>query len=884
MLVSFLVKESRRKQILIDGNSLVYRAFYALPTTLALSSGEVTNAVYGFTAMLIRLLIDEEPDVVSVAFDSRGPTFRHLQYEDYKAHRKPAPDELHAQFPLVKEVLSALAIPIFELKGYEGDDILATLAASGAAAGDDVIVVTGDRDAFQMISDDNVRVMTTRKGITDIVIYDREKVIERYGVTPEQVPDFLALKGDPSDNIPGVPGVGDKTAAKLIQEYGTIEALYEQVEDISRENLRESLVANKEEAEISKKLAILDTKVPLDGDLKDTRVGEWDIANVRKVFLKLEFRTLLDRFETNLASGSKDIQPLTVKIIDLPGDRLASWLKAHSSTKEIGVETVDDAAGQTVGLAIGLIGKDGPKAITFKTSELSESERSELRQWLREKDRVKSVHDLKSKFSPVQTLGLPFEGALFDPFLAAHLVEPSGAGYGLEELVTLYLEKQIPEDSSLAQMAAVKAVASLLIMKPLKAALKAGELSDVFNKIEIPLSKVLARMEACGVGLDRQVLSRLSKEMKQNLDAAAAQIYKLAGVEFNIKSPRQVSDVLFEKLGLTPGRKTKTKTGYTTDAATLAKLASEHAIVPLITEYRENAKLKSTYVDALPKLLDQKTGRLHTSFNQTVTATGRLSSSNPNLQNIPVRSKLGRKIRKAFIPTHKDEKLLAIDYSQIELRLLAHFSNDKTLKQAFKENKDIHTATAAEVFGLSLEDVTPERRRHAKAINFGIIYGISAFGLAEQTGISPEEAKKYIEEYLGRYPGVRRYLEETVKEAYQRGYVTTISGRKRYIRELKSANFNQRSFGERVATNAPLQGSAADIIKLAMINIDAFLAESGLQTRMVLQVHDELVFEVPPMEESIVTPKIVEFMEDAYKLSVPLEVKVCFGRNWDEAK
>ncbi|MDP1808489.1 MAG: DNA polymerase I [Actinomycetota bacterium] len=873
-----------RKIILIDGNSLVYRAFFALPTTLSLPSGQVTNAVYGFTSMLLRLLIDEKPDAVAVAFDSRGPTWRHDHYELYKAHREATPDELISQFPLVKEVLAALAIPIFEAPGHEADDILATLAARARTAGDEVLVVTGDRDAFQLIQDKRVRVMTTKRGITDIVIYDRAKVIERYGVAPEQVPDFLGLKGDPSDNIPGVPGVGDKTAAKLIQEFGSMEALFGRLDEVGSDKLRGVLGANREQAEMSKKLAVLNQNVPLDKDLDDVKFGQWAEPTVREVFSRLEFRTLLERFEAKIAKTGSSHALLEVRVNQLGADDLRDWLKARDILKPLGVDIIRDPDGPPAGLAMAFPKKNRSEAFTVNPADLSRDDLNRLRDRLNAPGRVKSIYDVKAAINAAATLGLSLDGDFFDPMLAAYLLAPSDLGQDFQQLARHYLDRGINTEGSPAETAASRAAAAVALMPPLKAALSKEKLEQVLFDIELPLSRVLARMEACGVGLDRKLLAHLSKKMEGELAKLARHIYKLAGEEFNINSPQQVGMVLFEKLGLTPGRKTKTKAAFATDAAVLAKLIGAHKIVPLILEYRERAKLKSTYIDALPKLVNPATGRLHTSFNQAVTATGRLSSSNPNLQNIPTRTELGRQIREAFVPPHKDDKLLAADYSQIELRLLADLSGDEALKQAFTDGVDIHTATSAEVFGVAPSKVTQQMRRHAKAINFGIIYGLSPFGLSEQLEISTEEAKTYIDKYLSRYPKVRGYLNRCIKEAYKRGYVATVTGRKRYMRELKSANFNERSFGERVAVNAPLQGSAADIIKIAMINIDRWLIEAGLQTRMVLQVHDELIFEVPPLEEAVVTPKIKELMENAYPLSVPLEVKISFGKNWGEAK
>ncbi len=871
-----------RKIILIDGNSLFYRAFYALPTSLSLKSGQVTNAVYGFTSMLIRLLTDERPDVVAVAFDTREPTWRHKYFKEYKANRDATPDELISQMPLVKEVLTALAIPIFELPGHEADDILATLAVKSEANGDEVLVVTADKDALQLITDSGVKVMTTRKGITDIVIYDRDKVRERYGVTPEQIPDFLGLKGDASDNIPGVPGVGDKTAAKLLQQFGSVEEIYEGVADIKGDRLRRTLEENREQAEMSKTLAVLTKDLPLELDAEDQRLGRWDPQVVREVFSQLEFKTLLERFETQLAGAEDSTPDLQVNAITV--EDLGSFLVEHKDAPTAGVAIVRDDAKHPIGLAIAFgdisnftVGTimPAPDGAPF-TQEFIEP----LRNWLTHSKTTVCLHDLKDQPSAVKNLGATF----FDLLLAAYLLDPAQSNYDPAELGRTYLNVSLSFDGSPVDNAARAAVMALVLKEPLATALETENLSDVYKNIELPLVPVLSRMEETGVGLDRSKLSTLSSRINDDLETTADRIYKLAGEEFNINSPRQVSRILFDKLGLRPVRKTKSGGAYATDALVLAKLAGDHEIVPLVLNHRELSKLKSTYIMALPKLLDATTGRLHTSFNQAATATGRLSSSNPNLQNIPTRTELGRKIREAFVPAHRDEKLLSADYSQIELRLLAHFSNDTVLKQAFRDGVDIHSATAAEVFDVAHDKVSAEQRRHAKAINFGIVYGMSPYGLSQQLDISPEAAKAYIDLYFNRYPAVKDYIEKATKDAYRLGYVSTLTGRKRYMPELRSANHNQRSFGERAAVNAPLQGSAADIIKLAMIDIDSWLTESGLQTRMVLQVHDELIFEVPPLEEAIVKSEVGPRMENAYELSVPLEVNLAFGRNWGEAK
>ena len=828
--------------------------------------------------MLIRLLIDERPDVVAVAFDTREPTWRHKRFKEYKAHRDATPDELIPQFPLVKEVLSALKIPVFELPGYEADDILATLAAKGSSGGDDVLVVTGDKDAFQLVSDEKVRVMTTRKGITDIVIYDRDKVYERYGVTPEQVPDFLGLKGDSSDNIPGVPGVGDKTAAKLLQQFGSVEGIYEKLDDVKGKKLLQNLTDNKELALISKELAVLVTDLPL--ELKDdVTLGDWDPEEVREVFTRLEFRTLLERFEANLGSPDGVTQTLAVEIA--PVESLTTALEKTSPHTALGLEPLIDEGEQITGWALAVADGDG-FTVSISSQPSHANGRPIWNKLLAEK--VLCSYDIKGKLKGPAGLGVDAGGRLFDPMVAAYLLEPEALDYGLERLCRRYLQVDIEGEEDHERMAANRAAAALALREPLETELATTELGQVYEKIEAPLIAVLARMEETGVGLDRERLTELGTKLGAEIEAIAEHIYESAGEVFNINSPQQVSKILFEKLGLTPLRKTRSKGAYATDATVLKKIAGDHAVVPMILNYRELTKLKSTYIDALPKMVNPSTKRLHTTFNQTVAATGRLSSSDPNLQNIPTRSDLGRRIREAFIPAHRDEKLLSADYSQIELRLLAHISADEALTSAFADGLDIHTATAAEVFGATPEEVTSAQRRRAKAVNFGIVYGQSPYGLAQQLDIEQDEAKAYIDLYFSRYPKVKEYMDRTIKEAHRDGYVKTLTGRMRPLPELNSPNYNQRSFAERAAINAPLQGTAADIIKLAMIDIDGWLQASGLQTRMVLQVHDELIFEVPPLEEAVVAPEIERRMRDVFELSVPLEVNLAFGRNWGEAK
>ncbi len=880
-------KKDRKKIILIDGNSLLYRAFFALPTSIALPSGQAVNAVYGFTSMLLRLFIDEQPDIAAVAFDSKAPTFRHQHFADYKAHRQETPSELISQFSLVRDVLAALDIPFFALDGYEADDILATLARQAEGEGDESIVVTGDRDAFQLI-DEHTKVMTTRKGISDIVIYDREKVIDRYGIPPEKIPDFLGLKGDQSDNIPGVPGIGDKTAAKLLQKFTGIEDIYDRLEEVKPERVHNMLAANKESALLSKKLATLHFAVPLDINLNKYKFGTWDESRVQQVFSNLKFKSLLERFLSKLARQNKletTLPPLAVKtIIAKNSDDPASLIQRFSNEDNLGWKFIKD---KDIRLAIAGKDKDGFLAIVFDSTDRLKFQKfiyviDDFLKNTGAAPRTNSTFDLKSQVPLLKELGLKVETINFDASLAAYLLEATSGNFDAAALCSKYLEKSLPKsDNELERLGAEAAAAAALTPK-LSSLLSQLNQEKLFKEVEMPLIFSLARMEEAGVGLDIDYLNSFAAKMTTEINELSEQIFTLAGEEFNLNSPLQLSRILFEKLKLKPGKKTKSKAAFATGAAVLSKMVDAHPIIPLITKYRELAKLKSTYIDSLPPLVNKETGRLHTTFNQMVTATGRLSSSNPNIQNIPIRTRLGRQIRRAFIPAHHEEKLLVGDYSQIELRLMAHLSGDANLIKLFTDEVDIHQATAAEVFSLPTDQVTKDIRRQAKAINFGIIYGISPFGLAEQLNIAPKDAKSYIDKYLKRYPAVKDFIKTTIGKAYEDGFVTTILGRRRYIPELKSTNYQIRSFGERVAVNAPLQGSAADIIKLAMINIDRRLQKEGLQTRMVMQVHDELVFEVPPLEERAAYSLIEEEMEGAFDLRVKLKVELAYGPNWGE--
>jgi len=888
----------KNKIILIDANSLVYRAFFALPKTLATSSGQVTNAVYGFTSMLIKLLKEERPDVVIAAFDRAAPTFRHETFEQYKAHREPTPNELISQFPLVKEVLSVLNIPVFEMDGFEADDILATLASEAEAERDDVIVVTGDKDAFQLV-DDHIKVMTTKKGISDIVIYDREKVRERYGVTPEQFADYLALKGDTSDNIPGVPGVGEKTAAKLIQQFGSIENLLKNLDAVENKRWREMLSEHASEAELSKMLAVLDREVPIDVDFDECKLDGWDEEKIRALFSKLEFFTLLDRLlsqNKQRTHKADDVQTLdtALEIIDIASEeifaQLASDIEAghHIAVAIIstGVNTVDR---QITSVALATGDSKIYTCIQEISGELFPQEHTVLpidrvlslaKPYLESKSINKTGHDLKRMMLALWNANIKPQALDFDTMIAAYLLNPERSDYPIDELAAINLGISVAADTERERLAN-EAIANFRLKPRLKEQLVEKDLFKLFEEVEMPLVPVLARMEHEGVGLDTDYLEDLSKEVEIFLENIESEIYSLAGRQFNINSPQQLGFILFDKLGLPTAK--KTKTGYSTDANVLHKLVTVHPIAEKIIAYRELAKLKSTYIDALPKLINPKTGKLHTSFNQTVTTTGRLSSSNPNLQNIPVRTELGQRIREAFIPSNPGDIFMAADYSQIELRLLAHYSEEEALLEAFEADMDIHEATAMQVFGVLPEQVTSQMRRMAKVVNFGVLYGMSPFGLADRLDIPLADARNFINRYFKRLPKVEEFIKKTIEEATKKGYVETLLGRRRYIPELKSGNTKIRSLGERFAVNAPLQGSAADIIKVAMVRIDKQIEEENLQIKMVLQVHDELIFEVPEREREIAANLINVMMENAYPLKVRLKVETSIGYNWKEA-
>ncbi len=888
------------KLVLLDGNSLLYRAYYALPP-LGTADGRPTNAVYGFVSMLIKLIEEEKPDYIAVAWDMAGPTFRHEAYADYKAHRPGMPDDLRSQVPLAREVLEAMRIPVYEVEGYEADDVLGTVAGRAASEGHPVVIVTGDRDSLQLV-DEGVRVMVTRRGISDIESYDLEAVRERYGVSPSQLVDVKALMGDPSDNIPGVPGVGEKTALKLIRQFGELEEVLRDPSRVGGKKLRERLELYADQARLSKELARIERSVPLDFDLAECRWTGPDADAVRELFRSLEFRSLIDRVPgleaTEPASDEVGGYELQTEVPPDLGERLAgeepvglAYLLSPADPMEARLVGLGLALAE--GRALGAV-EDPPSdeggrqmAFDFEGDLLGRGESLKaLAGGVLDRRPPLVGHDLKPLLVALERWGIEPPEVVFDTALAAYLLDPSRASYRLEDLAATHLGREVPSlreardagPQALVSCLATRAAACLRLQKVLKAELEAKGLLDLFNEVEMPLAGILAEMQVTGVAVDGEALDEMAGELEERLDSLTREIYSLAGQEFNINSTRQLAEVLFERLGL-PARK-RTKTGYSTDAEVLEELAAEHEIAAKVLEYRQLQKLKGTYVDGLKAAINPRTGRVHSSFNQTVTSTGRISSTEPNLQNIPIRLEVGRRIRKAFVPGSPDRVLLAADYSQIELRVLAHMSGDENLIRAFREGEDIHRSTAAEVFGVDPSEVTSEMRRRAKAVNFGIVYGISDFGLARDLGISRTEAGEYIRRYFSRYPDVKRYIDTVVAFARERGYVTTILNRRRYLPDIRHRVQARRQFAERTAMNTPIQGSAADIIKLAMIGVHRELRRAFPRARLILQVHDELVLEVPREDLRGVADLVARQMQEAYPLLVPLEVEVKWGEDW----
>jgi DNA polymerase I len=914
-----------RTLAVIDGNSLLHRAFHALPVTMTAPDGRPTNAAYGFIAMLLKLTDSFQPESLIVAFDKGRPKFRSEVLERYKVHRPPTPSELRPQFGITKELLAAMNVPVVECEGWEGDDLLGTFAQRAEEAGMRVLLFTGDRDAYQLVTD-RVSVVSTKKGITDIVVYDPAGVEARLGVRPDQVPDYLGLKGDTSDNIPGVPGIGEKTAAKLIQQYGSLEEVLAHADEVPGK-VGENLRTNAEEARQSKTVATIRRDVPCACDFEVAAWGAIDADAVAKTFTDYRMVSLVERvlalgrmherrsngsapsghgtpavaggqwapaeFGEPISEEAGEPVPSRAAVCSpeawplLTGDEAVAALEAALAAGATVAASADDA-GESLfpcdDLAFALPseqvavvpGERAPQAL------LDALERGTLvapdLKWLVQ--RYAPPGDRDSKLAPFLEAWDP--ARTFDISVAAYVWESNRSAYDVATLYAEMMGHALPEacDDERSRMA-VHAQGAFALAPVLRSRLEADGAWECYARCDLPLIPALARMEDVGLGVDTDVLADLAAELGVRIEALRGDIFELAGTTFTIDSPKQLGEVLFEKLGLPSGR--RTKTGYSTDAKVLGDLAADHEIAAKVIEYRELTKLKSTYIDALPRLI-REDGRLHTTFNQTVAATGRLSSSNPNLQNIPVRTDVGRRIRAAFVPGRRDDVIVAADYSQIELRILAHLSGDPGLVEAFTSGRDFHTETAARVFGLDRDNVDPEHRRRAKAVNFGIVYGISAHGLSEQLRIPRAEAQEMIDRYFAAYPGVRTYLDDTVVHAHEVGYAVTLYGRRRPIPELRSDNRNLRSFGERTAMNHPMQGTAADIMKLAMIAVDRRLVGEGFESRLVLQVHDELVFEAPRDEVERLERMVRAEMEGVANLAVPLDATVSWGEDWAAAK
>jgi len=883
-----------KKLVIVDGSSLIYRAFFALPP-LTTVDGTPTNAVYGLTTMLMTLLEQERPDVILVAFEG-GRTFRHDQFADYKAHRPRTPDELAVQGPLAREVLEAFGVPLIQHPGYEADDVIGTLTRRGVEAGYEVLPVTGDLDLLQLVSP-GVRVMVNRKGVSDATLYDEAAVRERFGLAPGQLPDYKALKGDSSDNIPGIAGIGEKTATALIAEYGSLETLLEHVEELKAAKVRANLIEGRERARLYKELATIVTDLPLETPFDQWAYPGPNAQALRELFARLEFRTLAGRLPALLGTAALVETPAVV----VPWTRLAdadleAWLERARAAGRVGVRSLLAGGEGRRGVLQGVALTAGGETVVLGGAPPDDAAGGEglfagaadpwspppaLLRLLADPAVEVCAHDLKRER---HALGVEFGAPGFDTLLAAYVLNPGRASYRLAELSRDHLRRALGDAQGLDLLAA-EAAAVEALPAPLRAKLAEDELEDVYRDLELPLVPLLARMEAVGVAVNPAELRALSARLAERVAGLEEQAHAVAGRAFNLGSPKQLQDLLFGELGLPAGR--KTKTGYSTDSDVLLDITAQtgHPLPALILEWRELSKLKSTYADALQSLVDPADGRVHTTLNQTVAATGRLSSSDPNLQNIPIRTEVGREIRAAFVAA-PGMRLLSADYSQIELRIMAHICKDPELVRAFVEDRDVHVATAARVFGVAPEAVTADQRRSAKTVNFAVLYGQREYGLSRQLRIPVREARDLVEAYFAQFPGVLQYVDETVDHCRRWGWVATLPPyrRKRYIPGIHAGNRNERLAAEREAMNAPVQGTAADIIKAAMLRVDAAMGAAGMRARMILQVHDELLFEVPPEEEADLRALVKREMEGAYSLDVPLKVDTKSGDNWRDAE
>lgn len=892
------MSQAKKKLVLVDSNALMHRAYHAIPP-LTDKNGRVVNAVYGFTALLLKIMKDFSPDYIACAFDLAAPTFRHNEYDQYKAHRVKAPEEFYAQIPKIKEIIEAFGIPRYEKEGFEADDIIGTIAYEApkifGAAPHEIIILTGDLDTLQLVNG-SVKVFTFKKGISDTALYDEKAVKERYNLSAGQMADFKGLRGDPSDNIPGIRGVGEKTAIKLLEDFGSIEYIYanlDKVKEKVKPTLFKKLEESKEQAIFSKYLATIRLDAPINFDLEQSRVKNYDRAKIIKLFQEMNFFSLIKRLNEPkdlLSYGKKEAMTDELALAGKTAEKIAAKveIKNISETEEIremikslkkqGAFSFDIKSefkdfkynASAIGIATGenaweidLIGSSGEKL-------------KEIKNIFEDASFKKIGHDIKTSIKALRDLGINFGSYEFDTMLGAYLLNPGKRDYGLEKIVFEHLGTEKIGNGIGARAAAILALASALAKN-----LEEKKIIALAKNIEFPLIKILAGMEIRGVKIDAERLKSMALKIGLKINELKKEIFALAGEEFNINSTRELAKILFAKLKIPADGVKKTKTDYSTAANTLTQIKALHPIVKFIIQYRELAKINSTYAEALPKLINPMTERIHTTFNQALTATGRLSSSDPNFQNIPIKTEIGNEIRMAFVPPKADWELLSFDYSQIELRIVASMANDRKMLGIFSDGGDIHRQTAAEVCEVDPDKVTDKMRSEAKALNFGIIYGMSVHGFSEATGVSREEARGFIEKYLVKFSGIDRFRSELIEEAKAKGYARTIFGRRRLLPELKSSNFQVRAAAERMAINMPIQGTAADIIKLAMIAVDKkYGADQDIN--LILQVHDELVFEAAKEKSETYVKEIKAIMENVYMFKAPLSVSASRGENWGE--
>lgn len=894
----------KQKLMVIDGNSILNRAFYGLQGTnlLATSEGLYTNAIFGFINIMNKYIEEEHPQYLCVAFDLKAPTFRHKQYEGYKANRKGMPEELRVQVPVIKEVLDAMRIKRLEMEGFEADDILGSISLCAQQKDMDVVIVTGDRDALQLASKSTrIKIPKTKGGKTETEEYDFDTIREKYNIDPVQFIDVKALMGDTSDNIPGVRGIGEKTALDLIKNYNSLENLYESLDQITKKGLKEKLITYKEQAFMSKRLAEIERNMPFLCHIDELIRNEFDKSKLYELFKRLEFKSFIDKFGLKSSQPQVSLIVNTEIIKDRQGviDLKNKILIAKEASFYYLIDKIDKFKNKLSGIAVSV--NDGSAYyLSFNDGFSEDVFLYEFKSIFEDCEIKKYGHDLKNFIVYLKNKDVELNGIAFDTMIGAYIINPSRDTYTISELANDYMDVNIKsieemagkgrsfvtfdamEENELKNVVGLYPEVIFKTMKKIEEKLNENDQASLYYNIELPLVKVLADMEFYGFKVNINELVTISRQLDEKIHGLTLKIYELAGEEFNINSPKQLGVVLFEKLEL-PIIK-KTKTGYSTDAEVLEELAEKHDVVSNILEYRQLVKLKSTYIDGLMAVINPVTGKIHSSFNQSVTVTGRISSTEPNLQNIPIKLEMGRNIRKAFVPYEDNFKLVDADYSQIELRVLAHITDDENMIEAFIKNEDIHTSTASKVFGVPLEEVTSALRSKAKAVNFGIVYGIGDFSLSKDLGITRKEARAYIDGYLDKYANVKKYMHDIVAQGKAQGFVTTMFGRRRYLPELKASNFNVRSFGERIAMNTPIQGSAADIIKIAMVKVHSELTARKLKSRLILQVHDELIIEAHESELEEVTKLLKESMENAAELKVPLSVEVKSGLSWYETK